>query len=1522
MPFELGGRADKQGNRYEHNCAIYEMLKIIDEVNYSVVIEALGDDEKGTDILVTTMQNEKEHQQCKARNASKEYWDITDLKSKRIFKVWDFQLNRDNNRKVALVSPLVCHFLVDLHNRALNTSGKVDDFYNIQIMGSSKEFQRFYQDFCSEMGLNVSEESDYGRIERQKSIDYLKRIFYKQNSEAGIQENIDQSIRFLFRNDRDFVYNAMVSLVCMKDILGVEITQSYLLNYFKEQRIEMRLRDGDDRILPRFIQINQEYRDAFKPLKDGLVHRKEFDDCINAIKSEKSFIISGGAGYGKSGCTEAIIDYCEEENIPHIAIKLDHRIPRGNCDKWGRELGLSGSIVYAIHCISRSKKAVIVLDQLDALRWTQSNSTEALSVCTELIEQVRHFNQDREHKILVVFVCRAYDLENDNNIKLLFEKKSNKKENDWINIHIKDFDEDVVRKIIGEGYDRLSSKLKEILQIPSNLYIWQHLDKDDSYSECVTTSHLIEKWYQQICRKSITVGIQEKTVMDAQNSIVDMLDKMGRLYAPRQRLSVENAGLDYLISCEMILVQKEKVGFVHQSILDYFMSKRMTEKYYDGQSIEEVIGEKDKQTPSKRYQVQMFLQNILDYDTAEFIEAGEQLLVSENVRYYMKFIFYELLGQKSEPDDNILQFITNECENKFYGEYILNNVIFGRKQYVSALIRQGILEKWFRNPSRKEIVFRILQSISPNLDTEEITFIREHAFKSKEDDREFVRCIGNNLVKEQNEVFELWMAFYTHYPDFSENLYINLKSMLSQQEIRTIRLIAFWLSNRIESKEHQIFREQTDILISDNSLQISNGETVTDLLLPYIPDSNSLEVKYSKWSGMYRHMRGIERCCVELVKKANLTIIAKTPEAFWKRYEPYMGKGYYVFNEIILSGMAYLPENFSNRVISYLCSDLDKNIFDDTSGAEDKLELAKKVIKAHSNSCDYEAFCSLEQNICKYISSNAADWYRRRIEQNKNKEYESVYWSFWGDLQWELLSCLPKERIGKETEELLQVLNRRFEKIESCYYRESSQMGSVESPISGKNVGKKQWLRIITNEKLPMKRHSEWVEGKGCFVESSYSMYASDFRNAVSRDTEEMIQLVIEHKDSVLPAFISSLFSGVAFSENISKVPIEIIERMFREFPCDMETDRDCYFSIIVEKLGNAGWSFEVLNQLKEIALNHKESEPDKIKNTKKAEQLSSRTLHEHALNCIRGHAISAIGTLLWEDKKLLEYFKETIEKLIRDENPIIRFASLYVLWPSYNIDRPWAEERILSLYESDIRMVNFPDSKVMLIRLYSKYGKRILKVVKQCMKSADKELMELGGHAVCDFYIRYHEFEDIISDVRMKSKEQLRAILYRAVMYLKIDKYRELAKEIILEYRKFDIDEGCPLSLIFKSENIDAERDKKFLQELMKSNAGRRTTYAFTHFLEESAVSVVDYADIIIALCENVLQMEKDKLRDQWGIENEISKLIMALYDETANSEGRIHKQIAAKCLDLWDIMFEKQLGAVREISYKLMDR
>lgn len=389
MPLEKGGRADKKGNQYEINCIIYEILKILDEINYSIVIEALGVDEIGTDILVTTFEGIKEHQQCKARNASKKSWGISDLRARNILSAWKTQLNRDDNRNVALVSPMECSFLVDLNDRANNTSGKAEDFYAVQIMKSGKEFQDFYKDFCTEMCLNYEKDTDI-----IKSIDYLRRINYKPMPEYTLRELINQSIQFLFISEKDVVYNALVSLVVTKDILGKEITQSLLYDFFKVQKIELRLRDNDDRIVPRVNEINQEYRETFKSLQEGLIERKEFGRCIELIENEKSFIICGSAGYGKSGCTEAILNYCERKRMPYIAIKLDRRIPKANCERWGQELGLPSSAAYAIHCISKNEKAVIVLDQLDALRWTQANSSEAISICMELIRQVKYLNRE------------------------------------------------------------------------------------------------------------------------------------------------------------------------------------------------------------------------------------------------------------------------------------------------------------------------------------------------------------------------------------------------------------------------------------------------------------------------------------------------------------------------------------------------------------------------------------------------------------------------------------------------------------------------------------------------------------------------------------------------------------------------------------------------------------------------------------------------------------------------------------------------------------------------------------------------------------------------------------------------------------------------------------------------------------------------------------------------------------------------------------------------------------------------
>lgn len=285
MPLELGGRADKAGNRYEIRCIIYELLKVIREMNYSVVIEALGDDEQGTDILVTNFDGVKEHQQCKARNGSKEYWSVTDLKSKNIVRNWKVQLDRDENRNVALISPIGCSYMVDLHDRALNTSGNPQDFYEYQIQNNSKSFCAFYEDLCSGMDLNPEE-----NIDVEKSIYYIKRINFKQISEILLKEIVMQQIEFIFCTNKDIVYDSLVAFIVEGNILGKEITAGLLIEYFERHNLVMRLLNGDKRIIPLIKSVNEEYRKSFKSLKEGFIERPEFQKCINLLKKEQSLL--------------------------------------------------------------------------------------------------------------------------------------------------------------------------------------------------------------------------------------------------------------------------------------------------------------------------------------------------------------------------------------------------------------------------------------------------------------------------------------------------------------------------------------------------------------------------------------------------------------------------------------------------------------------------------------------------------------------------------------------------------------------------------------------------------------------------------------------------------------------------------------------------------------------------------------------------------------------------------------------------------------------------------------------------------------------------------------------------------------------------------------------------------------------------------------------------------------------------------------------------------------------------------
>ena len=170
MPYEKGGRADKNGNRFEIRWVVYQLLQVLEEKIDYIILEALGQDEKGIDVWIGHKNGTKEGQQCKGRNGSKEYWDYGSVNAKGIFDTWKFQLDRDKSNTVSLVSPLAFTFLEDLIERGKSSGGDTHNFYSGQILNSSKEFITFFENFCTAMSINKNEES-----ELTKCISYLNR---------------------------------------------------------------------------------------------------------------------------------------------------------------------------------------------------------------------------------------------------------------------------------------------------------------------------------------------------------------------------------------------------------------------------------------------------------------------------------------------------------------------------------------------------------------------------------------------------------------------------------------------------------------------------------------------------------------------------------------------------------------------------------------------------------------------------------------------------------------------------------------------------------------------------------------------------------------------------------------------------------------------------------------------------------------------------------------------------------------------------------------------------------------------------------------------------------------------------------------------------------------------------------------------------------------------------------------------------------------------------------------------------
>ena len=212
--------------------------------------------------------------------------------------------------------------------------------------------------------------------------------------------------------------------------------------------------------------------------------------------------------------------------------------------------------------------------------------------------------------------------------------------------------------------------------------------------------------------------------------------------------------------------------------------------------------------------------------------------------------------------------------------------------------------------------------------------------------------------------------------------------------------------------------------------------------------------------------------------------------------------------------------------------------------------------------------------------------------------------------------------------------------------------------------------------------------------------------------------------------------------------------------------------------------------------------------------------------------------------------------------------------------------------------------------------------IILKCFYEEDEDLVKMCAYTLAEMYIRLNKFTEVVENVESLNQEQVKYILEMVIIYFNKEEYNELAKNLIMKYIILDMDLEFPICRIFYDNLIDIERDEEFLKNLVSFKSSKKIVSAFVHYLEKCNQPIIAYKEIIFSMSYNIIENNFDSEGYIYGLNEEISKLIIGLYDEASQEKDEEMSAITNECLCIWDLMFEKRIGAARILTSKMLDR
>ena len=1481
-----GGRTDKTGLEYEKHYLANLLLRLVMGELASITVEPVGPNKDSVEYTATDKAGTRYHYQCKLSNGTHNKWRTYDLKKYDVFNRARAIVETDPKNIYVFVSPLSYGELGQPCNRA-RTSASVEDLRN-QL--TNKEIRKAWEDCAEHLALDASDNTD-----ARKLMSILARWeFVTVQFDHESKRDLSARVKCLFSGDSDAAREFLENYANSNERYVVPITADEIIQAMSNRGYAFRKHLYGENNITKINSLNEIFLNSFHLINGKVIHRSETDKVLAEISNGNSVILHGKAGYGKSGCFHEIVDKLRENGTLFLALNLAQEPPSSTSDKYGKEHGLTQSPVYCLYNIAAGKPCVLILDQLDALRWTSQHSGSALAVCKQLISEANNLNKDFGGRISLVFITRTFDLETDANLRNLFSNDETKPFR-WSKVEISRLARNDVINAIGENYNTLSHKLQDLLLTPSSLYIWTTLKNNSSARNITTPFGLMENWWTQILKYCESSGISKQDITALRDKIVEKMEHNPDSKLPRILFTDNQKELQALISNGLLVESNNAVSFSHQSFLDHFAVSNIVNNIYNGASILKVIGSSDNQTPYMRYRLLRVLQEIITWD--KFLDVCNDILGSDEVRYYFKCAVFEVMGQCENPGDELLEYVYGYFKNPNWHSYVYNTVYLSHPQFVCDLDNQEKYD-WAAREG-----LELLRSINTKAQDFVYGKIRPLFFHSKEKDKELYYIISRSCANDSCEILKLRLMLLHMYPELWEcalniwdfsNRSANLIPMLRQliEDIDQVKCeLYIGEVSCIKEYSREYYHE-----IIDEILPMICEKTIH--IEPHLP-GYEFDNNFRRWLKLDFNNH-TERNIVEMANAALHELAAKEPQNFMKFAEEFDGRGSTVYYEILAETVYSLDVAYSDFAVSWLCSNPQNHIFIYASYTEDYLTLSKRIIEKFSPYCSEDNFKMLESLILHWSDpiGKMKTIYKQRWEVNQTKQYEPVYYAFWGHFQKELLPCLDRTRTSQETKQLINVLERN-EWIRTPFYKSSFQSDtlSIVSPISEKadRICDKTWLRIISTPKDKMNIDSRKMKNE-TFVEANHREFSCVFSEQARHDPERFAKLSLRFPDECYSEYVKGVIRALYDNDADTKVDFQLTCDVVNRFMANSDHNITLEILQLIEKRAEENWPKSILDFVCDVAMNSPHPSPDfSVLIDKKAVPYSLTT---NALNCVRGFALQTISQLLWEHKDLADRFKLVIEHAANDPNESVRFFSLTGAYPYYNLDRDFCIGILKKLIRNEPRIFGHPDIWQIICRDYRNNSEFYVEHLKKACCLRIDELGETAAGYLCAIVI-YFDF-NIAEQLYLLplNTKQIEQVCLQAASSFSDEQFHSNSKAILLHYLDAGTLNMFGYNKLFLEKNIDIDRDEDLLKKLLRSKPKDCLLQTILEYINSQGQDISKYVDTLQTFCEELAS--NDNRYDREKTVTELIKSIIKLMDRTRRSS-----EIQAKCLDIWDEIY-----------------